>query len=292
MRIFNPGNWVPRPLRMLTAAGAAVAVAGLLVLAAAPAAAAIADDDACRTVVAHLTDRPDNGHGTPPVWALDTVTRTVKVCHAEDAPAPAAAVEVKTWDYTATLVDEGTFVTKGSATGSPNAGIALTAGMHGTVHGAATFAKFTAPHHWGYWVEAFDGKSFTGSAPSGTGDWIKNLWSDGFSGTQITDYKWTYETCTETWVDSSEEGNGDGTADSAGDITGKACPTPSASPSVSTSPSGSTIVAVPADTSGSLPVTGSKEALIAGGGALAVAVGTVLVILFRRRRDETTFVAE
>lgn len=288
----SPSRWLPRPVRAAVAIGAAVAVAGLLVLAAAGPAQAVAAPD-CKTAVSHLVDRPDNGHGTPSTWALDTVTRTVKVCHVEDTPAPAVAkaVPIDTWTYTATLVDEGTFVTKGGATGSPNAGVAIAAGMKGTIHGEATFAKFTAMHDFLGWVDAFDGKTFTGSAPSGTNDWIKNLWSDGFGGTQITNYKWTYTTCSEKWVDSSEESNGDGTADSAGDITGKACPSPSVSaspaPSLPGSASGVPIVGQP-----TLPVTGSRAVLVAGVGAVLVAIGAAGVIVGRRRRRDPVFTAE
>lgn len=261
---------------------------GALALLAPPAHAAVAAPD-CKTVVSHLVDRPDNGHGTPGTWALDTMTRTVKVCHlpeAEAAPAVAKTVEVDAWTYTAALVDDGTFVTQGSATGSPNAGAAIVAGMHGTVKGVAGFAKFTAAHDWAYWNgAALDGKTFTGLAPSSTGSWIGNLWSDGFGGTQIVAYKWIYKTCTESWVDSSEEANGDGTADVAGDITGKACPSPSPSAPAPTTPA-ATVSATPA---ASLPVTGpgGTGVLLAVGAGLILG-GAMLYTTVRRRRVRFT----
>jgi hypothetical protein len=241
--------------------------------------AAHAAEPDCKTVTSHLVNRPDNGHGTPAVWALDTVDRTVKVCHVE--PEVAAKVAIDTWTYSATLTDTGTFKTQPSAHGSPNAGAQLLA-QTGTVHGEATFATFTAPHDWGYWNDtALQGKTFTGSAPSGTSDWVKHLWTDGFSGTQIADYSWNYATCTEQWVDSSAEGNDDGQADSAGDITGKACPSPSPSPSHSTA--APTVSASPA-AGASLPVTGNRPWLYAGAGLLALGLGVAFVIAGRSKR--------
>lgn len=236
----------------------------------------------CRTVSSHLVNRPDNGHGTPAVWALDTMTRTVKVCHPPEVAPAAAKVPVDTWIYTAELADEGTFVTQGGPTNSPNAGTTLTTGVHGTVSGAATFVKFAALHDWGYWTgDVLNGKTFGGTDPSGTGDWIKNLWSDGFSGTKIATYKWTYKTCSEQWVDSSEEANGDGTADAAGDITGKPCPSSSASPSPSSSVSAAPVADRP-----TLPVTGPggrTQVMVALGGGLVLS-GGVLILAIRRRR--------
>lgn len=256
-----------------------VATAFLGAVLAHPAGAAAPD---CRTVTSHLIDRPDNGHGTPSMWALDTLDRKITVCH-QEAPA-VAKVAIETWTYTATLTDAGTFVTQAGAHGSPNAGVALAGGTKGAVNGHATYLKFTAPHDWGYWNgDAMDGKTFHGSAPSGTDGWIANLWTDGFSGTHIDSYSWTYKTCVEQWVDSSEEGNGDGTSDSAGDITGKACPSPS--PSRTTQPT-APVTSSPVIGAPSLPVTGFPVGLAVTAGAVLVAAGGTALALSRRRRTK------
>ena len=249
------------------------------------------DPSDCKTVTTHLVNRPDNGHGTPSLWALDTMTRTVTVCHGpqpepSDSPDETALNKHYPWHYTATLKDAGTFVTKGGATGSPNDGKPLTAGTKGTVNGTATYAEFVSGWKWDGWQGAdYDGKTYSDSEPGTTGDWVKMLFSGGKVQTSITDYKWVYKTCQETWIDSSTKDNDDGQSDSAGDITGKACPSPtptkSAPPTVSQSP----VVA-------SLPVTGSNitGTVVAVGGGFAV-LGVVLFLYGRRRRSQVRFTA-
>ena len=274
---------------------AVAAVAGAFMAAAAANATESAAPD-CRTVVSHLVDRPDGGHGTPATWALDTMTRTVKVCHTPEAAPMQAQTQTFPWTYTATLVDDGTFVTQGGPAGSPNNGVALTGGVHGTVHGDAAFAKFTAGHHWAHWNgPALDDKTFHGSAPSGISDWIKNLWSDGFGGTKIVDYRWAYRTCSESWVDSSAVGNGDGTADGphgAGDITGKPCASPSPSASASVKPSvpasATPVHTASATPTPGLPVTGPGTGVLVGTGLALLLGGGVLVVVLRRRRVRFT----
>lgn len=270
----------------LLAAGL-LAVTVSLFVAASPSSAEVKPD--CKSVTFEVADRPDNGHGTPATWALDTMKRTVEVCRVmPQQPSSSAAAEADiasksqtyTWNYTAKLTDSGTFVTKGSATGSPNAGANLTAGVKGTVLGEATFAKFSSTAYWKDWQGGvYDKKKFTGDKPGTTGDSVKMLFEHGVT-TKITAYKWTYKTCSEQWVDSSEESNGDGTSDSAGDITGKACPSPTPSPS--TPMPSTTITGQP-----TLPVTGSTPFLF-GIAAAALAAGAVLVVFARRRRVKFT----
>lgn len=245
----------------------------------------------CRTVTSHLVKRPDNGHGAPPVWALDTMDRTIKVCHVTPVVVPEVAtqtkVEVDVWEYNATLVDNGTFETVAGATGSPNNGAALKA-QTGVMSGNATFKNFTAPHDWGYWNGDAMKKEFVGSAPSSTGNWIGNFWTDGFKGTSITSYKWGYWTCGgvqsggEQWIDSSEPANDDGQSDTAGDITGKPCP-------AQASPTATPVVPAPVGLP-SLPVTGLPAVgWIAIGGTVIAFFGAALWLSGRRRR--TKFIA-
>lgn len=243
---------------------------------------ALAEEPDCKTVTTTLQDRPDNGHGTPGIWALDTMDRTVKVCHV--VTPQVAAVEIGTWVYSATLSDEGTFTTVPGDTNSPNDGKAVVK-QTGTVSGTATFSNFTAPHDWIAWDNSIDGKTYHGTAPAATNDWVSLLWKDGASKTGITDYEWTYKTCSETWVDSSNPKNNDGQDDSAGDITGKACASPSPSPSASSSKA-APVVHSPSPTSktATLPVTGSNIPYVLGGGVAILAAGSILWILGRRRR--------
>jgi hypothetical protein len=198
---------------------AALAVTMLGVLASATPANATTPD--CRTVVSHLTDRPDSGnHGT---WANDTATRTVLVCHIPAVVlAEAKSVIVEGWTYGAKLTDEGTFVTAGGAHLSPNNGHALLADVPGTFTGGFT-TTFQAPADWQFWNgAALDGHTFTGT-PGGanptTSNWVKALWTSGFEGDSIgKDWSWTYKTCNEQWVDANA--NESGTTAAAGDITG------------------------------------------------------------------------
>jgi len=252
----------------------------------------------CKTVTSHLVNRPDHGHGTPDVWALDTVTRTVQVCVQPPAALQTEKVAIDTWSYTAKLTDTGTFVTQAGTHGSPNNGASLAGGVHGAVLGAATFAKFTAPHDWIAWdPSALDGKTFNGSEPTSTGDWLKLLWKDGFGGSSINMYSWVYQTCVdkivksgwvEQWIDGSF--NNDGQDAKAGDIRGRVCPTrsPSPSPSPSTSQT-STAGAVTTGGTPSLPVTGAPVPLIALGGLVLIGAGIGGLALARRRRDRVQF---
>lgn len=289
-------NRFVRALAGLTAAALIVLMAVLL---GQPAGAATTPTPAtdCKTVVTHLANRPDHGHGTPDVWALDTMTRTVEVCAQQ--PAQNAAVAIETWTYTATLTDVGTFLTQAGPTGSPNDGKPLVGGVAGALQGKAIFNKFTAPHDWIAWdPSAVDGKNFNGTEPGSTGDWLKLLWKDGLKQSGIDSYAWIYQTCVgkivrkgyvEQWVDSSS--NHDGQDASAGDITGKRCPTGSPSPSATT-PSALPSLPLPTTPGVSLPVTGSNVPLLIGGGVTLVTAGAVLLVLtLRRRRNRVEFTA-
>lgn len=192
----------------------------------------------CHDSTATLTDRPDSGVAGND-WALDAMTRKTHIC--ETAPGV----------YAATVTDTGTFTTQAGK--SPAGAVDIQAGIHGSLAGGFT-AAFTAPAGFDGYQGNYDGKTYSGSAPSSSGDWVKNVWGgEGFvSVANLVDWKWTYWTCgatvdkaTEKWVN-AETGN-------SGDITGKACPSPSPSPS----PTGSVPPApVPTPVNGNLPVTG------------------------------------
>lgn len=271
---------------------------------AAPAHAGNHDD--CRTVTTHVTGRPDSGnHGT---WATDAFTRSVEVCHT-DGKAPEGS-----WAYHATLKDAGGFTTVAGAANSPQAGTQVHGGVHGDMIGGFT-ATFTAGAHWdGYDDSHLDGKTVNGAAAGTassptTSTWVSALWTSGFAGSPINDdWKWTYSTCCEKWVDAA--GNSDGSLPADGDVTGKPCPEASASashtaapsPTVSrsTSPSKSaeagsvgTPTVVPsagavggpgAGGGGELAVTGTNVVAIVGAGLALLAAGGTAVWFFRRRR--------
>jgi LPXTG-motif cell wall-anchored protein len=262
-------------LPLAAAAGAVFVVAG-------PVAAA---GSVCKTATTTLTDRPDSGlHGD---WAKDTFTRTVKLCETGPVEAAAAVAIAARSSYTATVTDAGTFTTVAGK--SPDAGVDLAAGITGYLAGGFT-ATFTAEAGFKHYGGVFDGKTYSGTAPSTTGDWVKNLWGGGdfTSVTNLVAWKWTYWTCgrdegkaVEKWVN-VEAGN-------RGDITGKACPSPSPSASATASAStGPTAGASPSTggTAGGLPVTGSNTGMYAGGGVVLLAAGAGLYLATRRRRRE------
>lgn len=288
------------------AAATLLAGVGTVAVSAAPAAAA----DDCKTVVTNVVNRPDNGHGTggspqPGYWADVTLTRTVKICRVPDkAAADAKTVPVPTWTYHATVVDDGTLVTRGGPTLSPNAGIALAAGVKGTVKGFFE-VDFTAPADWQFFNKAkLHGKTVTGDPKASPADgnpttteWVPSLWSAGFVGTGSPSgfngktWEWRYKTCNESWWDAADPASADGTTDAAGDITGaKPCPAPSASASVSVSASPSVsasappVVDTPPAAGGGLPVTGPPVGVLVGVGAAAVLAGVALLLFVMRRR--------
>jgi LPXTG-motif cell wall-anchored protein len=257
-----------------------------------------------RTVVTNITDRPENGnHG---VWATDTLTRTVELTggpayvlrEMSAKAADAKVAETKTqhpeftvcdltehlglrWEYTATVTDVGTFVTKVGAALSPNGGKPLTGGVTGDVKGSFT-ATFTAPAHWcTYTAKALNGKTVTGDKAPKTSEWMKALFTSGFDGSAINnDWTWTYKTCAESWWDAADPKSNDGEMGDAGDITGKACEAPKPEQP------GGTGTGSGGDSGGSasLPVTGVSGSKIAGVAGVLLAAGVGGVLLVRRRR--------
>lgn len=282
------------PLKLLALLALAV---GLLFAVPAVATASPAPD--CKTVVVSLDNRPDSGnHGT---WATDKITRTAKVCHVQASAAADLKVAVSSWHYTATVIDDGTFVTVAGAGNSPHAGVAVLGGVHGWLGGHFT-ATFTAPAEWGGWLGGgWNGKTLTGaagtSANPSTSTYVQALWGGGFAGNSINnDWTWTYWTCAPALKDAVEQWTDDYKTDGGGaddgDITGKACPAPSPSPSVTltappTTSAPTTISAQP----GALPVTGAKEDLMAGGGVALLVAGGAALVWGRKRRNRVRFEA-
>jgi hypothetical protein len=254
-----------------------------------------------RTVVTTLVNHTDNGYGTPSAWAVDNFTRTVEITGGPNyvlpeqptalaAEAEEATAERKqnpqidvcdltrrfhlTWSYHAEVTDEGTFVTKGGSTNSPNAGLPVVAGMNGTMVGSFT-ADFTAPAHFC----TFDAKDLQGQEISSntgpkTSAWVESLFKHGFKGSSINDdWTRTYTTCTEQWTDAA-----DGPETGTGDITGKPCPTPA-----------TTTSAAPVIVAAQLPVTGASVTSPAVIGIGMVLVGIVLLVglAFTRRRTQS-----
>lgn len=273
----------------ILAALAATAVAGVAGAAmAAPAYATTDPAPETKTISTHIVDREDGGHGTPSVWALDTFDRTVTITGGPNYVIPGVdEVEVEAkiadtkqeqpnitlcdlvshlklrWTYHAVVKDNGTFVTEGGETSSPNAGAALADGVPGTFEGGFT-ADFEAAAHWcSFDASDVDGQTIQGEDATSTSKWVSALFGEEFKGSSINeDWSWKYKTCTESWWDAADLDSNDGTTDAAGDITGLPCPTPSASPSASP-----TVVVANAP---QLPVTG---------GSLSVIIATAMTLL-------------
>lgn len=172
-------------------------------------AAAVEPTEDCKTVVTNLVDRPDSG--TNGQWAKDTFTRTVKVCHVSEMTK--LTVPVESWNYTATVVDKGTFLTLGGPNLSPGNNKKLLAEIPGTFEGGFT-ATFAAPANWQFYSDThLQGKILSGPAGQGnptSSEWVKSLWTSGFVGTSLNeDWKWTYTTCNEQWVNAASGNNGD-----------------------------------------------------------------------------------
>lgn len=256
--------------RMIGAIGALILATGVLALAS-PAQATQAVD--CKTVAVDLTGRPDSGvKGNN--WALNDMTRTMKVCALAD-PVEGAEPGTLSW-YTATVTDGGTFVTQ--AGDSPAGTATLAGGMKGKVTGDFT-ATFTATASWGdYNADALKDKT-------PTAEWV----ATAFPGARFNDagpvakWSWTYTTCDgkgETWVN-ADAGN-------SGDIAEAACPTAGPTTPPATDPTTDPTVPATAPAAGggggSLPVTGAKVATVVSLGFGAVIFGVLLVAGAVRRR--------
>jgi hypothetical protein len=266
---------------LTTIAFAAVATGAVVAGVAGPAAATQPTTTPCdngpKTVVTHLTNRPDSGHHGD--WALITMDRTVTITQ---VAAQQMSIASDGWSYHATVTDEGTFVTKGGPDLSPNKGTNLVVDTKGKVAGSFS-VDFTAPKCFHGYQGNFAGKTYADNAPAGTSEWVAKVWGgERFKITTNLDanYKWTYTTCSEQWLDAYN--NNDGQANGAGDITGKVCPSPTASATVPASAS-----APAGGQAGGLPVTGSNTGILAGGAVVLVAVGAGLFMVGQRRRKFT-----
>jgi hypothetical protein len=177
------------------------------------------------TAVTHVTSRPDNGHGVPPVWAYDKFARTLTV--RLDSPQPASGVPEGDLAYAATITDAGTFATVVGAP-TPNQavpGAKISHGVTGTINGTYSLTVY-AP--------AAD--ALTGTVPSveddnfaaplnTTGNWPSLAFATTVGVVANGGpYDWTYARACESWADSSA--NGDGNLAGDGNITGRICPVP------------------------------------------------------------------
>lgn len=281
-----------RKFRMIGAVGVLILTASTVALTAGPA-QAVEPKPEHKTVATMVTERADGGnHG---VWATDTIKRSVALTGGPEYVQPDAAAKLAQarteqpdvtlctlvntfhlrWNYTAKVSDAGTFVTIDGK--SPNEGKELKAGTKGSVEGSFT-ATFTAPAHWCTFDDkALNGKTVKGDQAPKTSEWVKSLFTEGFTGDSINnDWTWTYTTCAEKWWDAADPKSNDGETDAAGDITGKACPTPA--PTTPAAPP-----ATAPGTAGGLPVTGTSLPLIAGGGVALLVMGAAAMWLTRRR---------
>lgn len=190
------------------------------------------------TATTHVTNDPDNGHGSPSTWAMDTITRTVTITKGTQVSGTACglAASAGCWSFTAALSDSGTFVTIPGA-GTPNQSCAGCAGelirspaVSGTIagnyqvtfdasypvadaslvgknhddHGGPVFAPYTSTT-WGQ--QFFPAGTSFGPFVGGAYTWTYQVLSGGFPFFTV-----------ERWVDSSS--NGDGNTPGAGNISG------------------------------------------------------------------------
>ena len=190
------------------------------------------------TATTTITNDPDSGHGTPAVWAIDTITRTVTVTKGTQVPGTACGLSVSAgcWSYTAQLSDSGSFVTIPGA-GTPNQACAGCAGEHiaspavsGTIQGnyVVTFDASYPVADASLVAKTHDDGGVAASPPFTSTTWGEQFFPAGTSFGNVAGgaYTWTYQVTTfrfpyftvERWTDSSS--NGDGNSPGAGNITG------------------------------------------------------------------------
>lgn len=188
------------------------------------------------TAVTTLKNVPDNGHGTPSEWAVDTMQRTVTVTRGSQAPAADCELSSGTcWSYSAKLTDLGTFVTKPGA-GTPNQACAGCAGeqvktpaQSGYLTGtySITFYASSGSPRPSLVPRMHDDHGVAASAPFTSTSWPQLFFPAGthFSAMNGGAYSWTYllvkfsfPFLMQQWVDSST--NNDGNAPGDGNITG------------------------------------------------------------------------
>lgn len=190
------------------------------------------------TATTTITNDPDSGHGSPAVWAIDTINRTVTLTKGTQVSGTACglAASAGCWSFTAALSDSGTFVTVPGA-GTPNQACAGCAGLtvkapavSGVLQGtyqvsfdasypAASAALVPATH---------DDGGVPASPPFTSTTWGEQFFPAGTSFGNIVGgaYTWTYQVTTggfpffttQRWTDSSS--NDDGNSLLAGNITG------------------------------------------------------------------------
>jgi len=262
-----------------------IAALGLAFSGGAVALATPAHADECGTYVTRNVVRPDSGtHG---VWATDTFNRTVRIC---------SVATIATNSYRATFTDHGTFATLPNAK-SPGEGDAvdLKDTIVGIFEGGATYDFVTS--------EPLDLHALRAYTPAdsdypSTSEWMSK-WLGSFEKGGYAEggkaWGWTYRTRCEKWVNS---GTGN-----TGNIVGKVCrvkpkppwthptePTSTATPTESETTDAGTDGDNAAGTDGgddnaggTLPVTGTSVAGIAGFGLALIGVGALL--LARRGRE-------
>jgi hypothetical protein len=168
------------------------------------------------TATTQISNRPDNGHGTPPRWAYDDFSRKLVVTVAADSAC--TSLPVGDTCYTATLTDTGTFSTILGAGTPSGAGGQISHQLTGSLNGTYSLTAYApAADLLTGTVPATEDDSFTDPVVSSTA-WLTQAFAtpadvhvDGGA------YSWKYKTTCETWTDAST--NSDGTI-GAGNITG------------------------------------------------------------------------
>lgn len=154
----------------------------------------------CKTVSAHITDRPDSG--TAGDWALDTFDRKATICAVDkhEGPEVAKVVAVQSWTYAIKGTDEGTFTTKGVKSFQ---GHTMANGVPGAFSGAWSLL-FEAPANWLGFTQPTNTNAYSTSA------WIAHLWQDGFQPAEKKFiWGWKYQVCNETLINAVGGNHGD-----------------------------------------------------------------------------------
>jgi hypothetical protein len=207
-----------RTKRVIAALAATVAtVFGSLLAVSVSASAAVTTVSA----TTQISNRPDNGHGTPAVWASDSMKRVLSVTTAPTNDCTSIPAFNASTDncYDATITDTGTFTTILAAGDPSGSGGQISHALTGQLSGTYSLTAF-AP----------SADALTGTVPAteddhnatpsvSTTNWLTQAFATPSSVVVSGGaYSWTYTSVCEHWTDSSA--NGDGTDSSAGNITG------------------------------------------------------------------------
>lgn len=215
----------------LLAAAALTASAGAASASVLPGLPGLAALPVSATALTMISNDPDNGHGTPSEWAIDTIMRTVTVTRGAQVPGTDCGLTAGAacYAYEMSLRDSGSFTAIPGA-GTPNQACTGCAGEHiarqvtGSLNGTYTVTFDASSGSPDGTLAAFTHNDHGVAAvpPFTSTTWGEQFFPGGTSFGNVTGgpYSWTYTVAfpREQWIDAST--NNDGNSLGAGNVTG------------------------------------------------------------------------